>query len=171
MFVKKSFGMADMDEEKKFLSTMAKDGYIVQKIDSQGYSFKKSSPYSSPFILIEFFEIGKDFDLIYYVKEGFDFLYERKTEKGSWLYYIGEGDFQDLKKREDDYLYAIKKLSDRISVFYFVISVWLGIYSGISYSRSKNPFYFIVIILSFGLLVYSIFKRKTLEDLIKKENK
>lgn len=169
MIEQQTFTLFDPKPEEDYLNTKASQGYILEKVNEEGYHFKEGAR-QDLYYLVEFFDDpeSKD-DLSLYTNQGFELVSEFYTKKGIWLYFVANANEVDepiirqTKARDD----LTKKALRRIELFSMTIGgslVLLGIFMSI---RVKNPVYYLLIVVALGLLVYTY---KVYRDLKNKVN-
>ena len=163
---KKTFTVLEKDLEEKYIEDMAKDGFLLIKVDQDGHYFEKSQPIEGRAI-IEYFADSPPNEM-YYQNKGLDLITSLKGSKGYWNYYFGIPS-EEIVRRKDDYHSILKMISKRYEIFWTIIPMTLSLFGAYMFVNNRHPLNLIIIILPL-ILIYKIRgMNKEIKEKIKRE--
>lgn len=147
----KTFSVLERQKEIEYIENMAKSGKILKDVDDKGLLFEEKEPFEATAV-IEYFQKEKKSEA-FYENQGLKLIKAHKGSKGYWLYYLGPY-VADLQLRDDDYPELIDTLSRRHEIFWTIIPMTLAVFGLYMYINTKNPIFFIIVILPIILIFY-----------------
>lgn len=151
--IKKHFAICDFDGEMVFLTEMAKEGWVLEKVDSQ-YHFRQDRPqdlnYSADFFVHPMVPDERSV----YLDSGYRLVCERKTQEGYWVYWVRRASEEKPVIHIRGRIYLLKHARDRISYFHFPILIFLALLMMYYYIRTSEWAYGLLLLALTPILVF-----------------
>ncbi len=164
---KKTFTVLEKFQEEKYIEEMARKGHRLVGVDTSGHRFEDSTPIDGTCI-IEYFSYSFPKENKIYEDQGLRLVSSFKGSKGYWNYFFGPK-VKDLSRRKDSYDDLLDNVLKRKDIFWNVISLSVSLFGLYMYYNSKNPIFFILVLLP--LVIFFMLKGVSTNIKINKSKK
>lgn len=164
--MKKRFAVWDFDEEIQFLQDQARQGWMLEKVDSK-YYFKKFQPQALDFAVDFFIEPLTTEERLSYFDAGYRMVCDRKSQEGYWTYWTRPASEADPIIHKKGRRYLLIQARDRIARFHLPILIFLALVMIYHYLQTGQFLYGILILLASPVMVFLGAQYVKLDRLVK----